>query len=92
MLASPDPGREPQSSSRPSTTSTSRRPAFTACAAASSRRRRRSPGVDGEVAAACVAQVILGVRVVAGGDRADSRAGAIGVDEQQEPLEEHVRV
>jgi len=44
-------------------------------------------GIDGEVAAPRVAQVVLGVRVVARGDRADSCPGAVCVDQQQEPLE-----
>ncbi len=49
-------------------------------------------GLDGEVAAPRVPQVVLSVRVVAGGGRADPGPGAVGVDQQQEPLEQHLRV
>jgi hypothetical protein len=49
-------------------------------------------GLYGEVAAPRVPQVVLGVRVVAGGGRADPGPGAVGVEQQQEPLEQHLRV
>jgi hypothetical protein len=45
----------------------------------------------GEVAAADVADVVLGVAVPAArGDRADSGVGAIGVDRQHQPIGQHL--
>jgi hypothetical protein len=46
-------------------------------------------GVGGEVAAPNVAQVILGVGVIARGDGPDPGVGAVGVGHQQQPLEQY---
>ena len=49
-------------------------------------------GRDGEVPAAGIAQVVLAVAVVADRYRAHPGVGAVGVDEQQQPFGEHVRL
>ncbi|GGP14228.1 hypothetical protein GCM10012278_69010 [Nonomuraea glycinis] len=49
-------------------------------------------GLDGQVAAARVPQVVLGVGMVAGGDGSDPGPGAVGVDQQQESFEQHLGV
>jgi hypothetical protein len=58
--------------------------------------RDRAGGIparlDGDVAAADVVQVVFAVRVVARRDRPDPGVGAVGVDQQQQPLEQHGRV
>lgn len=54
---------------------------------------RHGPGaLGGQVAAAHVADVILGVAVLAGGYRPDPGVGAVGVDGQQQPLRQHAGV
>ena len=54
---------------------------------------RHGPGgLGGQVAAPHVADVILGVAVLAGGDRPDPGVGAVGVDGQQQPLGQHAGV
>jgi len=52
--------------------------------------RHRAGDLGGQVAAADVAQLVLGVAVFAGGDRPQSRVGAVAVDHQQQPLGEHL--
>ena len=48
---------------------------------------RHRPGrLGGQVAAADVAQLVLAVAVLAGGDRPDPGVGAVGVHDQQQPL------
>ena len=54
---------------------------------------RLAAGLYGEEPAACVAQVVLGVAVLACRHGGDPGVGPVGVDQQQQqPLEEHGRV
>jgi hypothetical protein len=46
--------------------------------------------LGGEIAAASVADLVLAVSVLAGGDRADAGVRAVPVDRQQQPLGEDV--